>query len=84
VRRRGEFSYTFDHLADVIDRWTEVLGLDRFALYVFDYGAPVGFRVPWSARSIWPTPKGRSCGSCCTPRRACSSARPASAPRTPP
>jgi hypothetical protein len=29
---RGEFSYTFDHLADVIDRWTEVLGLNRFAL----------------------------------------------------
>jgi len=42
---RGEFSYTFDHLADVIDRWTEVLGLDSFALYVFDYGAPVGFRI---------------------------------------
>jgi pimeloyl-ACP methyl ester carboxylesterase len=42
---RGEFSYTFEHLTDVIDRWTEVLGLDRFALYVFDYGAPVGFRI---------------------------------------
>jgi pimeloyl-ACP methyl ester carboxylesterase len=35
----GDFDYTFDHLADVIDRWTEVLGLDSFALYVFDYGA---------------------------------------------
>jgi len=33
------------HLADVIDRWTEVVGLDSFALYVFDYGAPVGFRI---------------------------------------
>ena len=42
---RGEFSYTFDHLADVIDRFTEVLGLDRFAIYVFDYGAPVGYRL---------------------------------------
>jgi pimeloyl-ACP methyl ester carboxylesterase len=42
---RDEFDYTFDHLADVIDRLTEVLGLDRFALYVFDYGAPVGFRI---------------------------------------
>jgi pimeloyl-ACP methyl ester carboxylesterase len=42
---RDTFSYTFDHLADVIDRWTEVLGLDRFAVYVFDYGAPVGFRI---------------------------------------
>ena len=40
-----EFDYTFDHLADVIDRFTEVLGLDRFAIYVFDYGAPVGFRI---------------------------------------
>src|ERR1700734_1038573 len=39
------FDYTFDHLADVIDRFTEVLGLDRFAVYVFDYGAPVGFRL---------------------------------------
>jgi pimeloyl-ACP methyl ester carboxylesterase len=42
---RSDFAYTFDHLADVIDRWTEVLGLDRFAIYVFDYGAPVGFRI---------------------------------------
>ena len=39
------FDSTFDHLADVIDRFTEVLGLDRFAIYVFDYGAPVGFRI---------------------------------------
>jgi pimeloyl-ACP methyl ester carboxylesterase len=42
---RGDFGYTFEHLAGVIDRWTQVLGLDRFALYVFDYGAPVGFRI---------------------------------------
>jgi pimeloyl-ACP methyl ester carboxylesterase len=42
---REEFGYTFEHLAGVIDRWTEVVGLERFALYVFDYGAPVGFRV---------------------------------------
>ena len=42
---RGDFGYTFEHLADVIDRLTEVLGLDRFALYVFGYGAPVGFRI---------------------------------------
>jgi len=42
---RADFSYTFDHLADVIDRFTDVLGLDRFAIYVFDYGAPVGFRI---------------------------------------
>src|SRR5216683_5449936 len=42
---RGEFDYTFEHITDVIDRLTEMLGLDRFALYVFDYGAPVGFRI---------------------------------------
>ena len=42
---RGDFGYTFEHLADVTDRLTEVLALDRFALYVFGYGAPVGFRI---------------------------------------
>jgi pimeloyl-ACP methyl ester carboxylesterase len=42
---RGDFDYTFEHITEVIDRLTEVLGLDRFALYVFDYGAPVGFRI---------------------------------------
>jgi pimeloyl-ACP methyl ester carboxylesterase len=42
---RSEFSYTFDHIAGVIDRFTEVVGLKRFAIYVFDYGAPVGFRI---------------------------------------
>lgn len=42
---RESFAYTFDNLASVIDRFTEVLGLDRFALYVFDYGAPVGLRI---------------------------------------
>jgi pimeloyl-ACP methyl ester carboxylesterase len=36
---------TFDGLADVIDRFTEAVGFDRYALYVFDYGAPVGFRL---------------------------------------
>lgn len=42
---RDGFAYTFDNLAEVIDRFTEAAGLDRFALYVFDYGAPVGFRL---------------------------------------
>jgi len=42
---RDAFEYTFDHLAKVIDRFTEVLGLERFAIYVFDYGAPVGWRL---------------------------------------
>jgi pimeloyl-ACP methyl ester carboxylesterase len=42
---RGKFAYTFDNVARVIDRFTEVIGLARFALYVFDYGAPTGFRL---------------------------------------
>jgi len=42
---RGKFTYTFDNVARVIDRFTEVIGLDRFAIYVFDYGAPTGFRL---------------------------------------
>src|SRR5262245_41614773 len=42
---RDAFRYTFDNVANVIDRFTEVLGLRRFAIYVFDYGAPVGFRL---------------------------------------
>jgi pimeloyl-ACP methyl ester carboxylesterase len=42
---RGSFSYTFENLANCIDRFTEVIGLRRFAIYVFDYGAPVGFRI---------------------------------------
>jgi pimeloyl-ACP methyl ester carboxylesterase len=40
-----EFTYTFDRLADVVTRFTERIGLERFAMYVFDYGAPVGFRL---------------------------------------
>ena len=39
------FAYTFDHLADVIDAFTTRVGLDRYALYVQDYGAPIGFRL---------------------------------------
>jgi pimeloyl-ACP methyl ester carboxylesterase len=42
---RETFKYTFDHIADVIERFTEVIGFDRFAVYVFDYGAPTGFRL---------------------------------------
>ena len=37
--------YTFDRIADTIDRFTEVVGFDRYAVYVFDYGAPTGFRL---------------------------------------
>lgn len=42
---RESFAYTFDNLANVIDRFTEVVGLKRYAIYVFDYGAPVGLRL---------------------------------------
>ena len=42
---RDTFKYTFDHIAEVIERFTEVIGFDRFAVYVFDYGAPTGFRL---------------------------------------
>jgi len=42
---REGFAYTFDHIAEVIGRFTEVVGFDRFAMYVFDYGAPTGFRL---------------------------------------
>jgi pimeloyl-ACP methyl ester carboxylesterase len=42
---RDKFTYTFDNLAKVISRFTEVIGLDHFALYIFDYGAPVGLRI---------------------------------------
>ncbi|MBY8829845.1 alpha/beta fold hydrolase [Hephaestia mangrovi] len=42
---RSTFDYTFDALADVIDGFTEALSLGRYALYIFDYGAPVGLRL---------------------------------------
>jgi pimeloyl-ACP methyl ester carboxylesterase len=42
---RDKFNYTFENIAQVIDRFTEVVGLNRFAIYVFDYGAPTGFRL---------------------------------------
>jgi pimeloyl-ACP methyl ester carboxylesterase len=37
--------FTFDRIAETIDRFTEVVGFDRYAVYVFDYGAPTGFRL---------------------------------------
>ena len=36
---------SFDSIADTIDRFTEIVGFDRYAVYVFDYGAPTGFRL---------------------------------------
>ena len=42
---RERFKYTFDNVANVIDRFTEVVGLTRYAVYIFDYGAPTGLRL---------------------------------------
>jgi pimeloyl-ACP methyl ester carboxylesterase len=42
---RDKFTYTFDNIANVIERFTEIIGFNRFAVYVFDYGAPTGFRL---------------------------------------
>jgi pimeloyl-ACP methyl ester carboxylesterase len=36
---------TFDRIAEIIDRFTEVVGFDRYAVYIFDYGAPTGLRL---------------------------------------
>jgi pimeloyl-ACP methyl ester carboxylesterase len=50
---RDAFDYTFDNIAGVIDRFTEVIGLRQFAIYVFDYGAPTGFRLAtWHADRV--------------------------------
>jgi pimeloyl-ACP methyl ester carboxylesterase len=42
---RAQFKYTFDNLAKVIETFTDTIGLKRYAIYVFDYGAPTGFRL---------------------------------------
>jgi pimeloyl-ACP methyl ester carboxylesterase len=42
---QSQFKYTFDNLAKVIEAFTAVVRLQRYALYVFDYGAPVGYRL---------------------------------------
>lgn len=40
-----QFDYTFDRLADVVEKLTQKLGLERYSIYLMDYGAPVGFRL---------------------------------------
>src|SRR5260370_10267679 len=45
VPDRKQFRYTFENRAKVIERFTESIGVGRFAIYVFDYGAPVGLRL---------------------------------------
>ena len=41
----GEFEYTFDHIADIVDKFITKIGVEKYSLYVMDYGAPVGFRL---------------------------------------
>lgn len=45
VPQKRNYTYSFDALTGTIEAFTEVLGLDRYAIYVFDYGAPTGFRL---------------------------------------
>ncbi|MGH7983699.1 MAG: alpha/beta fold hydrolase [Candidatus Udaeobacter sp.] len=40
-----KFAYTFDHISEVMNHFTEALGLSHYTLYMQDYGAPVGFRM---------------------------------------
>ena len=42
---RAAFSYTFDHIADIMEAFLNQIGAKRFYMYVFDYGAPIGFRI---------------------------------------
>src|SRR3954453_22881139 len=39
---RAQFKYTFEHLTEVMDGFTETVGLKRYAMYILDYGAPIG------------------------------------------
>ena len=45
VPDRADFAYTFDHLAEITGQLLDQLGVGRFALYVMDFGAPIGFRL---------------------------------------
>src|SRR3984885_5153185 len=40
-----QFAYTFDRCAEIVDRFTQTIGLSRYTLYMQDYGGPVGFRL---------------------------------------
>lgn len=51
---RAEFEYSFDHLARIVDKFTEQVGLKEYAMYVFDYGAPIGYRLAmWHPERVW-------------------------------
>jgi pimeloyl-ACP methyl ester carboxylesterase len=40
-----KFDYTFDHLAEIVDKFLTQIGVERYSLYVMDYGAPIGYRL---------------------------------------
>ena len=40
-----EFDYSFDNMASIIEQFIDEIGLDRYSLYLMDYGAPIGFRI---------------------------------------
>lgn len=40
-----EFEYTFDHLAEIMEKFITAIGLERYSLYLMDYGAPIGYRI---------------------------------------
>jgi pimeloyl-ACP methyl ester carboxylesterase len=48
VPKERRYTYSFDALAHTLEAFTDALGLKRYAIYVFDYGAPTGFRLAMS------------------------------------
>lgn len=42
---RGQFNFTFESLTQVMEGFTDALALEKYVLYVFDYGAPIGYRL---------------------------------------
>ena len=45
IPSREEFNYTFDNIANIIEKFLNKIGVDKFYMFVFDYGAPIGFRI---------------------------------------
>ena len=51
VPEKRKYAYSFDALARTMEAFTDALGLNRYAIYVFDYGAPTGFRLAMATRN---------------------------------
>ena len=41
----AEFAYTFDHIAELMEKFLDAKGVDKFSVYLMDYGAPIGYRI---------------------------------------